>query len=109
MLDGVGCLKLIRQHMATAEQPIIIALTASAMRGDRERALDQGFDAYLSKPLVLDELTRCLRQAHQMLARRQSEARGQFGALGLVEAGLGSPAGSRPSSAAGTGQATTPG
>jgi CheY-like chemotaxis protein len=34
----------------------VIALTAYSMRGDRERFLDEGFDGYMSKPLVINEL-----------------------------------------------------
>jgi len=34
----------------------VVALTAHAMRGDRERALALGCDAYLSKPFEIDEL-----------------------------------------------------
>ena len=50
--------------------------------------------AYLSKPLVLDELTRCLREAHNTLTRRRADGLGKLGALGIVAEG------SRPPSAA---------
>ena len=42
VLDGVGSLRLIRENMSGQDQPFIIALTASAMRGDREKALESG-------------------------------------------------------------------
>lgn len=48
--DGVTVLKSLRADPATAAVPVI-AVTASAMRGDRERLLDEGFDGYLAKPI----------------------------------------------------------
>ena len=53
-MDGVAVLKAIRADEATKNLPVI-ALTAHAMRGDKERYLAQGFDGYLSKPIVDDE------------------------------------------------------
>jgi CheY-like chemotaxis protein len=48
--DGVSVLHDLRSNPATASIPVI-AVTASAMRGDRERFLQQGFDGYLAKPI----------------------------------------------------------
>lgn len=49
-LDGLQVLAEIRQDPALARLPVI-ALTAYAMRGDHERMLASGFDAYLTKPI----------------------------------------------------------
>ncbi len=48
--NGIDLLSEVRADARTARLPVI-ALTASAMRGDRERFLRQGFTAYLSKPI----------------------------------------------------------
>ncbi len=54
-LDGPAVLKQLRAHPAVARVPII-ALTAHAMTGDRERFLAAGFDDYVSKPIVDEKL-----------------------------------------------------
>ena len=48
-IDGVEALARLRCDERTAAIPVL-ALTAQAMQGDRERFLDAGFDGYLSKP-----------------------------------------------------------
>jgi two-component system, cell cycle response regulator DivK len=54
-LDGFGVLSALRKD-ARFEATPILALTASAMQGDRERALEAGFSAYIPKPVDLKAL-----------------------------------------------------
>lgn len=56
-MDGFTTTQVIRQHEHTTgiHQPIV-AITAHAMPGDRERCLAAGMDAYLSKPLQAQQL-----------------------------------------------------
>jgi CheY-like chemotaxis protein len=49
----------------------IIATTASAMKGDRERCLESGMDGYVSKPIRREELLETI----QNLVRREHETR----------------------------------
>jgi two-component system cell cycle response regulator DivK len=62
-LDGLGVLAELRRDERFADVPIV-ALTASAMQGDRERALEAGFTEYITKPVNLrflrEEITRLL-------------------------------------------------
>jgi two-component system cell cycle response regulator DivK len=54
-IDGVEALGRLRADERTAAIPVL-ALTAQAMEGDRERFLAAGFDGYLSKPVDVVEL-----------------------------------------------------
>lgn len=54
-LDGFGVLAELRGDRQFEKTPIM-ALTASAMQGDRERALAAGFSSYVSKPIPLTAL-----------------------------------------------------
>ncbi len=59
-MDGVEATRYIRQHLATNTQPRIVAVTAEALDGDRERLLSVGMDDYLSKPIRPGELLQIL-------------------------------------------------
>lgn len=59
-MDGVETVRHIRSELQPAEQPYIVALTAHAMQGDREKYLASGMDDYLSKPLRIHQLQRIL-------------------------------------------------
>jgi CheY-like chemotaxis protein len=57
MMPGMDGLKATRRIRTSGRpQPYIIALTANAMKGDRERFLAGGMDDYLSKPIQPDSL-----------------------------------------------------
>ena len=55
LMDGFAVAATLRQDTRFAHTPIV-ALTASAMQGDRERALATGFTAYITKPVRLAAL-----------------------------------------------------
>ena len=57
--DGFGVLQRLRAEERYASTPII-ALTASAMAGDSERAIASGFTAYISKPVGMADLRRAI-------------------------------------------------
>ena len=71
VLDGIETTKEIRRRplntLAKNQQPIIIAITANAMKEDQKRCLDAGMDDYLSKPVAKDKLAAMLERWSQNL------------------------------------------
>jgi CheY-like chemotaxis protein len=61
VLDGITAMRSIKSDPATKDIPII-ALTAYAMQGDKERLLEEGFDNYISKPIDLKEFLRVVKE-----------------------------------------------
>ena len=67
-LDGLGATRRIRAELPPERQPHIIAVTANAMKGDRERCLEAGMDDYVSKPLRTEDLQAALQRAGLLVA-----------------------------------------
>jgi len=61
-MDGIEATRAIREGRAGAKMKCvpIIAMTAYAMRGDRERILEAGMDGYVSKPFEVEDLLRTI-------------------------------------------------
>lgn len=66
-MDGTEVLAWLRRHEGLKDVPVI-ALTAHAMAGDREKYISIGFDDYVTKPIIdedvlIDAIERCLNPA----------------------------------------------
>jgi signal transduction histidine kinase/DNA-binding response OmpR family regulator len=59
-MDGLEVARRVRERYVAATRPRLIAMTASAMNGDRERCLAAGMDDYVSKPLQIRMLQAAL-------------------------------------------------
>jgi len=62
-MDGLEAARHIVARTTPAGRPWLIALTANAMQGDRERCFAAGMDDYISKPVKVDELAAALERA----------------------------------------------
>jgi CheY-like chemotaxis protein len=70
-MDGFEATKRTRENeKATGAHLPIIALTAHAMQGDKERCLACGMDGYVSKPIKLEELFAIIEELAPGLHRR---------------------------------------
>jgi PAS domain S-box-containing protein len=72
-MDGIEASRLIHDRIAKERQPRIIAMTAHALQGDRERFLAEGMDDYLSKPIQMNEMVRAIRGTNALMV----DAKGQ--------------------------------
>ncbi len=70
-MDGIETARRIKDKSGY-NKTLIIALTAFAMKGDREKFLDTGFDYYISKPIHVSEFIDLMRD---ILKRRENESK----------------------------------
>ncbi len=71
ILDGLETTKEIRRRtassFASSQQPVVIAITANAMKEDQQSCLEAGMDDYLSKPVAKDKLAALLEHWSQII------------------------------------------
>ncbi|GAQ90902.1 hypothetical protein KFL_007000010 [Klebsormidium nitens] len=60
VLDGLQASRTICERWSREERPFLVAMTANAMQGDRDRCLAAGMVEYISKPVRIEELRRVL-------------------------------------------------
>jgi len=63
VMDGLEAARHIQAEWPGSDRPHLIAMTANALRGDRETCLAAGMDDYLSKPVLFEDLRAVLRRS----------------------------------------------
>jgi signal transduction histidine kinase/ligand-binding sensor domain-containing protein/DNA-binding response OmpR family regulator len=69
-MDGLEATRCIRRRQI--QQPVIVALTANAMQGDKEMCLEAGMNDYVNKAIDLHELMACLEKVSLLMQSTQS-------------------------------------
>lgn len=74
-MDGIEATKYIVQNWSSDERPVIIAMTANVMQGDKEKCLNAGMDDYLSKPVVIDDVQKIIKKWLEVIKQKKSITR----------------------------------
>jgi len=61
-MDGYEATRLICERFPKRKRPRIVAMTANAMEGDRDKCIQAGMDDYISKPIKVEDLLQLLKQ-----------------------------------------------
>ncbi|MEN9229670.1 MAG: PAS domain S-box protein [Thermostichus sp. DG02_5_bins_236] len=79
VMDGYEATRRIRQQEVGSDQHVvIIAITANALREDRERCLAAGMDDYVSKPVLKEDLERMLAHWSQVVVAKAATTEGSL-------------------------------
>jgi len=80
VMDGIVATREIRRREGADARIAIVAMTAHAMQGDRERCLAAGMDDYVAKPVSRDAFRNALERCAALVAARRQAANAAAGA-----------------------------
>jgi PAS domain S-box-containing protein len=61
-MDGFEATRFINHKLKPAKKPVIIAMTAFALEGDKEKCIEAGMNDYISKPFLIEEIVDIIRK-----------------------------------------------
>jgi signal transduction histidine kinase/CheY-like chemotaxis protein len=74
-MDGLEATKNILNEFDENKRPIIFAMTANVMHGDKEMCIEAGMDDYISKPILIDNLTELLNKWSKKISEKSRNLR----------------------------------
>jgi PAS domain S-box-containing protein len=69
-MDGYEATRCIRNDIPSTSQPVIIAMTAHALQGDRDKCIEVGMNDYMSKPILIDEVRNMLQKWYETIQNK---------------------------------------
>jgi CheY-like chemotaxis protein len=70
-MDGNEATRRIRSEISDENQPVVIAMTAHALQGDREKCLEAGMNDYMSKPILIDEVRKIVQKWYEIIHNKK--------------------------------------
>ena len=70
-MDGNEATQRIRSEVPQQNQPVIIAMTAHTLQGDREKCLEAGMNDYMSKPILIDDVRNMLQKWYETIHKKK--------------------------------------
>lgn len=72
-MDGLEATRIIRDGSEFAHQPIIVAMTANALKGDRDICIEAGMNDYISKPIQMNVLEETLERYGKIIQKAKQD------------------------------------
>jgi signal transduction histidine kinase/DNA-binding response OmpR family regulator len=77
VMDGYETARQVVRRWCEADRPWLVAMTATALRGDREKCLEAGMNEFIPKPVQIAEIRKALEQCPRLRSSRTSKLAGR--------------------------------
>ncbi|MGC8858481.1 MAG: response regulator [Ignavibacteria bacterium] len=84
-MDGFETTKYILQYWKDTERPVIVAMTANVMQGDKERCINAGMDDYISKPIISQDIRNIIVKWYERIKERNLGPKRKIKAAVMLE------------------------
>ncbi len=71
-MDGIEATKHILKSRKPEERPVIFAMTANVLQGDKDKCINAGMDDYLSKPVIIEDVEKIIKKWIETIKQRKT-------------------------------------